>query len=281
MCNPEENIFYVYVYLDPMKPGHYVYGEYEFDYKPFYVGKGKAERAYDHLCECYNKHFGFKIKKIQRITGNDPIILLYKENMVEDVSYDLEVMMVATIGRYDKKKGPLCNHTDAGEGGRGRIVSDETRKKISLSKIGKKHPHSKEAIEKIRKANTGRELTEEWKKKIGIGNKGKVRSEETRKKISEAHKGITPTKETLTKLSAIRKGTKRSDETKRKMSEKSKGRVVSDETRKKISDALKGRKLDEETRKKMSMSQKKKVFTEEHKRNISKAKKRNNKDLQV
>lgn len=32
--------FYVYVYLDPRKEGKYVYGEFQFDYEPFYVGKG-------------------------------------------------------------------------------------------------------------------------------------------------------------------------------------------------------------------------------------------------
>jgi len=33
------NKYYVYVYLDSRKPGKYKYGEYEFDYEPFYVGK--------------------------------------------------------------------------------------------------------------------------------------------------------------------------------------------------------------------------------------------------
>ena len=38
-------MFYVYCYLDPRFPGKFKYGEIEFDYKPFYIGKGKKNKT--------------------------------------------------------------------------------------------------------------------------------------------------------------------------------------------------------------------------------------------
>lgn len=70
MCKSTDNIFYVYVYLDPRKPEYRVYGNYEFDYEPFYVGKGCNDRAYSHLKgNRYNRHFTNKINKFCKENG--------------------------------------------------------------------------------------------------------------------------------------------------------------------------------------------------------------------
>jgi len=52
----DKNRFYVYVYLDPRKPGNYTYGDYHFDYEPFYVGKGCDDRLNDHLKKLLKIH---------------------------------------------------------------------------------------------------------------------------------------------------------------------------------------------------------------------------------
>jgi hypothetical protein len=43
------NNFYVYIYLDPRKPGNFVYGDFLFKFEPFYDGKGKGDRITEGL----------------------------------------------------------------------------------------------------------------------------------------------------------------------------------------------------------------------------------------
>jgi hypothetical protein len=60
--------FYIYIYLDPRKPGKYVYGMYVFDYEPFYVGKGKDKQYISHLREAVKKiSESRKDKKLRRL----------------------------------------------------------------------------------------------------------------------------------------------------------------------------------------------------------------------
>ncbi len=71
----------------------------------------------------------------------------YVEMIENNVSWEqaceLEIFLIDMIGRRDKGKGSLVNHTDGGEGVVGRIVTEETKKKISISTIGKKMPNRK------------------------------------------------------------------------------------------------------------------------------------------
>lgn len=67
-----------------------------------------------------------------------------------------------------------------GEAGIGRIVSCETRNKMSKNNKGENHPLY------------GKPVSKETREKIGIANTGKTHTEETKRKISLATKGHTP-----------------------------------------------------------------------------------------
>ena len=76
---------------------------------------------------------------------------------------------------------------------KGKILTDETKKKISEAKKGKSF--SEEHKKKIGMAsknripwNKGKHLSEEHKKKISEANKGRIFSKETKKKMSESRK---------------------------------------------------------------------------------------------
>lgn len=138
-----------------------------------------------------------------------------------------------------------------------KIISEETKKKISEAKKGKPSSmmgklHSEESKIKMSEAKKGKQY-----------RLGKLHSEETKKKMSEAKKGKLLSKETKNKMSELRKGnkyrlgTKQTEETKLKISKSMTGRVITEETRKKLSEINKG-----------------KILTEDHKRKISESNKR-------
>jgi len=225
---------YVYVYLDPRKPGEYEYGEYKFDYEPFYVGKGKDKRAFTHLTKCKeNIDFSNRIKEIQKETNNDPIIIFSNKNITDGASLMIERKIVKSIGRLNKGNGPLYNKTDGGNGCSGKICTIEQRKRISDAHKG--HKHSEETKKKMSNAHKGKIFSKEHRNNLSLSLKGNTNSngykhtEETKKKISEWHKGFVFTEESKNKMSKSHKGHKHSEEQKQNISKSLKGRKQSKE----------------------------------------------------
>ncbi len=100
---------------------------------------------------------------------------------------------------------------------KGRVFSEETRRKMSLAAKGKKKkPFTEEHIRNMCKAQKGRIVSPDHRRKLSEANRGKIPSLETREKISKTNRG----------------------------------RVVSDGWRRKISDAQRGRKRPESVRQK-------------------------------
>jgi len=235
--------FYVYVYLDPRKSGEYVYGDFKFGYEPFYVGKGYGRRYKRHLSKSnYNKSKTYKNNRIKFLKENNfnIEIVKVKENLLESEAFNLEIELIKRIGRFDLGVGPLCNHTDGGEGSTGgkRKTKGKTLEEIhgiekaSEIKIKLSNSH-KSDIQKIKKLPKPRH---EW-----ITNKGKTLEE-----IHGEERGKVIKEKIIKNLVLKKTGDTLSDETKEKIRKsllgntRRKGTKTTDYTKKLISEAKKG-----------------------------------------
>lgn len=115
--------FYTYILLDQRFKGNFTFGQYSFNYLPFYVGKGKNDRYKVHFMEAQN-NVGCNIKKNEII--NNIIEELNKNPKVkkiicrsEERAFFLEKKLIKLIGRLDLETGPLTNLTNGGEGNSG------------------------------------------------------------------------------------------------------------------------------------------------------------------
>jgi hypothetical protein len=101
------NNYYVYVYLRE-------------NGAPYYIGKGKLDRAY------------IKNKRIKPPPDKSRILIPLRNLTNEQACYN-EVEYIKYYGRKDLGTGILRNMTNGGEGAPGRVLSEETKKKISIS----------------------------------------------------------------------------------------------------------------------------------------------------
>ncbi len=129
--------FYVYVFLDPRKPGSYTWNGLVFDCQPFYVGKGRGRRWKRHFTQkelAKNNPKSNKIQSIRR-TGLEPKTLKVASGVSEQKALDIDREMISKFGKvWDE--GVLVNQVDGGVGTAGLQRSEETRKKISQSLQG-------------------------------------------------------------------------------------------------------------------------------------------------
>lgn len=150
---------------------YYVYEYLREDNTPYYIGKGRANRAFTkqgHTVPLPPRH------RIRFIA----------ENLTDEEAKTLEIELIAKYGRKDIGTGILRNMTDGGEGSSGRIVTKEMIEKLKQARA--KQITSEETREKMRLAHTGRVHSEETKQKMANAAKGRQQSPETIAKIKEA-----------------------------------------------------------------------------------------------
>jgi group I intron endonuclease len=181
-----------------------------------------------------NQHINPKLQHHYNKYGKEdlvfaPLVYCNKEDLIIQEQLFLDV------------KTPWFNLCPIANSTTGRIVTEETRKKI-----GEAHKGNKNCV--------GRILSIETKNKISQSHIGKVISEETKQKLREANTGKKRSEETKHKLSIAKIGNKstlgqhHTEEYKKKMSEMRMG----------INNPFYGRKHSEETRRKMTEIRKRK-----------------------
>jgi len=111
---------------------HYIYVAFYPNGIPCYVGKGKGGRWLHHLTKSHNKRLAGVVRKAG---GSIPIIKL-RENLTEAEAFEIEIALIAAIGRRDLGTGPLLNLTAGGDGVVGHRRTPAQRKQMSVSRKG-------------------------------------------------------------------------------------------------------------------------------------------------
>lgn len=93
---------------------YYVYAYTYNDGSPYYIGKGKDNRA-------YKKHNRNLLPK------DKSCIVILQEGMSESDALDLEIKLIESYGRLDLGTGPLRNLTNGGEGTSGTTYNQRVR----------------------------------------------------------------------------------------------------------------------------------------------------------
>lgn len=185
---------FIYAYLDPRKPGNYKYGNYLFEFEPFYIGKSKKNSVYNRMLrhlefvrdrgiDLTNNNYKFNIINNILESGLEPIIIKVQENLSLESSFNLEKILIQMIGRRIEESGPLCNIAEGGDGGdtfTNNPKKEEIREKRRNQMLNKNPMKGLKLHEYP--SNKSKLSGKHW-------NEGKKASPETREKMSESRKG--------------------------------------------------------------------------------------------
>ena len=134
---------------------YYTYAYLRTDGTPYYIGKGKGNRAY------------VRNKKDCKPPRDRSRILILKSGLTELEALRHEVYMIFVFGRKNIDTGILRNLTDGGEGSSGSVRSEAFKQRLRDRKLTPEHK------QKISKSKTGKPRSQETKEKLKAHMAGK------------------------------------------------------------------------------------------------------------
>jgi len=168
--------YYVYAYLR------------KSDNSPYYIGKGKGNRA-------FSKQHNIPLPDKSNI-------IFLEKNLSEIGAFAIERFYIRWYGRKINNSGILRNLSEGGDGISGFKHSEKTKQKM-------RKPKSEEHRKNLRKPKSAEHKSKinqnKAKDKLYLEKLRKPKSEEHRRKISEARKGMKFTEEHKLNLSLAHK----------------------------------------------------------------------------
>lgn len=197
------NRFYVYGLVDPRSN------------QLFYVGKGSYRRAWSHTSlvkkgkSTNNRVKDSIIGKILK-DGFEPEIKMFAKHLNETDALELEHQLILSYGNVYDKSGCLVNVCEGGKqvplnsgrtrwktgrtpwnkGKTGFTCSEETKAKMSSSRLGQKYAlgakHSEEANRRRVESRSWYKPSDDTKRKMSDSQKGRIFTEDHKSKLREA-----------------------------------------------------------------------------------------------
>lgn len=167
----------------------------------FYIGLGRYQKKWKYQRAHTTKNRNIYWQRIVDKCEGHFIVNILLDNLTQTEAETKEKLFIMTYGRSDLGLGKLCNMTNGGEGV--TELSQESRNKISDSRLGKKNPMygKKQSLELIAKRtghlkglgnpNFGKKLPDYQKEINRQAQLGRKHSQETiNKRVSKLKKKV-------------------------------------------------------------------------------------------
>ena len=153
----------------PATADYYVYVLFDNEALPRYVGKGRGKRAISTVKPGRrNQMKNAFLKRTREILGEVPLIIV-RNNLTEKEALEIEIALIAAIGRRKNNAGPLTNISSGGDG-----MTSQEAKELAASFTPMERWLVNDAISKSHMKHSPQERSERGRRRQqNLGEKGR------------------------------------------------------------------------------------------------------------